>query len=600
MLKVHDWLKAASTLTMFAIFTACASGTGGRITPTSVAPRAVPNALAGGQAAALARADVAWQAGDYDAARGLYEAIVRRSASAPSVAVFRLATLTAWDNRLDEGVSLFRRYVAMEPRDTEGRVALARAIAWTGRYSEAVAVYDSVIAGDPNQRSAILGRAQTLAWAGDFDAALATYKEWVSTHRSDREAAIEYARVLAWSGDLEGAESLYTELSATGNANAKKGLARVIGWKGDLQRSERTWRQVLVTDPADAEALTGLAQVLSWQGRQADAEIALQLALRANPAYGDARTLMRWVQADLRPSVTVSGLGSSDSDDNRSTGFILDYVTRAPWNGTVGLKYSERWANFAAVDSRADGLNVFARWQPSGSSWQLRADAGATHHSSTFVATPERKRTIPSGALRASGNIGRALTVGLGASRTPFDETALLIANGVVSSEAAGEVEIALPGPLSLAGAASHARLTGGTLENSRNAFSSTLRWTHNRRWSLGIGARQFGYDTTSSDGYFAPKRYRLAELSGRGRVGGTLGWNAEGDVGLGTQSIEFFGSNGGSRRAERLALTAGYRFTPAHELSAGGSYANVAGPGQTGGSEYKFYAFSLRARVGF
>jgi hypothetical protein len=68
----------------------------------------------------------------------------------------------------------------------------------------------------------------------------------------------------------------------------------------------------------------------------------------------------------------------------------------------------------------------------------------------------------------------------------------------------------------------------------------------------------------------------------------------------VGRQSIDFFGSSAGSRRAERVALTAGYRFSPAHEFSAAGSYANVAGPGQSGGSEYKAYAFSLRARVGF
>ena len=80
----------------------------------------------------------------------------------------------------------------------------------------------------------------------------------------------------------------------------------MIGWRGDLERSEATWRRVLETDPNDPEALTGLAQVLTWQGRQTDAESALQQALRANPSYGDARALMRWVQADLRPSVSVS------------------------------------------------------------------------------------------------------------------------------------------------------------------------------------------------------------------------------------------------------------------------------------------------------
>ncbi|HEY6088338.1 MAG TPA: tetratricopeptide repeat protein [Gemmatimonadaceae bacterium] len=547
----------------------------------------------------LARADSAWEAGSFLLANELYEAILAKDPSSHS-AIFRLATLRSWDNRFDESIALFRRYVALEPNYTEGRLALARVIAWSGDYATSVAMYDSVLTREPGNRGAALGRAQTLAWSGQLDDALDAYKQWTVAHPTDREASMDYARALAWGGHLDTAEGLYTELSRTGNANAKKGLARVIGWRGDLQRSERTWRQVLVTDPTDPEALTGLAQVLSWQGRQGDAESALQLALRANPAYGDARALMRFVQADLRPSVTVAGIGGNDSDHNRSTSFLLDYAVGAPWNGTVGARYMERWANFATVDSRADAASAFARWQPAGTSWQFRADAGATRHTSTLVPTPARKQTIPSGALSASGNVARSLLIRVAASRAAFDETAMLIASGVVSSEFAGEAEIALPARFTLSGAASRARLTGGARENARNAFSSTLRWAHNRRWSLAVGARQFGYDTTSSDGYFAPKKYTLAEASGRGRVGGELGWNLVGDMGLGRQSIDFFGSSAGSRLAERAVLTAAYRFDPAHEFSASGWYANVAAPGQTGGSEYKAYTFSLRARVGF
>jgi len=170
----------------------------------------------------------------------------------------------------------------------------------------------------------------------------------------------------------------------------------------------------------------------------------------------------------------------------------------------------------------------------------------------------------------------------------------------VVTSAVGGEAEIALPARFTLSGAASHSRLTGGARENARDAFSSTLRWTHNRRWSLAVGGYQYGYDTTSADGYFAPRRYTLAEASGRGRVGGDLGWNADVDVGLGRQSIELFGSSTGSRLAERIALSLGYRFDPAREVSASSGYANVAGPGQTGASEYRAYTFSLRARLGF
>ena len=586
-------LALATAFALSAFATTAAAQVG--VADSRIAPTADPVS----QRANLARADSAWEAGGYLLAAQLYEAILARDPSS-HIALYRLATLRSWDNRFDEGIALFRRYIALEPDYTEGRMALARTIAWSGQYSSAIAIYDSVLTSQPTYRDAVLGRAQTLAWAGHLGEALSAYKQWVSTHPTDRNASMDYARALAWNGQMDEAERMYVQLAKTGNANAKKGLARTIGWRGELDRSERTWREVLATDPADPEALTGLAQVLSWQGRQADAETALQAALRANPAYGEARTLLRWVQADLRPSVTISGMGTNDSDNNRSTSFVLDYVERAPWNGTVGVKYVERWANFAAIDSRADAANFFARWQPAATSWQFRVDAGVTRHSTTFVPVSAPKTTIMNGALSASGKVGRSLTLRMGASRAPFDETALLIANGVLSSEMAGEAEIALPARFSLSGAASQAQLTGGARDNTRNAFSSTLRWTRSRTWSLAVGARQFGYDTTSADGYFAPKKYTLAEASARGRIGGQLGWNADADVGLGQQRIELFGLSAESRLAERAAISLGYRFDPAHEISAAGGYANVAAPGQTSGSEYKWYTFSLRARFGF
>ena len=596
-----DPRRASSKLATLVLLAGCATATRHTAVSSGVPTgRSSEAARPASQKYALVRADSAYQAGAYPLAGALYEGIVTQDPSPASIAIFRLATLRSWDGQLDDAVALYRRYITLEPRDAEGRLALARTLAWGGNYSSAIAIYDSLIAGDQRQRDAVLGRAQTLAWSGRLGEALATYKGWIRDHPTDRNASIEYARALAWNGQFDDAEAMYTQLARTGNAGAKKGLARVIGWRGELDRSERTWREVLETDPQDPEALTGLAQVLTWQGRQTDAESALLLALRANPAYGDARTLLRWVQADLRPSATLTAVSINDSDNNRATVLSADYLARAWWNGAIGGRYTERSANFAAIDSRADAVNLFARWQPGSSSWQLRADGGVTRHSSTLIPTTRPPRTIGSGGLRLSGNVGRALTVGVSGSRAPFDETALLIANGVVSSDLAGEAAVALPARFTLSGAASRARLTGGTRENARNAFTSTLRWTHSRNWSLAVGGRQFGYDTTSVDGYFAPRRYTLAEAGGRGRIGGQLGWNADADVGLGRQSIEFFGSSAGSRLAERVAMSLGYRFDPAREVSAAGGYANVAAPGQTTGSEYKWYTFSLRARLGF
>ncbi|MFL5593688.1 MAG: tetratricopeptide repeat protein [Gemmatimonadaceae bacterium] len=600
MATISDVRRASLTL-ILPIVTACATahsaapaGSG----TTAARPLAVAHAQPPKDA--MLRADNAYQAGDYASATALFEAIVLGESSPPSLAVFRLATLRSWDSRLDEAVGLYRRYIVQEPRDAEGRLALARTLAWGGHYASAIAIYDTLIASNQRLRDATVGRAQTQAWAGDVKGALAVYAAWTRDHPSDREASMDYARTLAWNNQMDEAETLYTQLSRTGNATATKGLARVIGWKGDLERSEQTWRRVLTTDPADPEALTGLAQVLSWQGRQTDAESALELALRSNPGYGDARTLLRWVRADLRPSMTVSGISINDSDKNRSTGVVVDYVARAWWNGAIGGTYTGRSANFQGIDSRADAGNIFGRWQPAGSSWQLRADGNLTHHSSTFVSPTSDKRTIGGGALRVSGKVGHTLTLGFSAARSPFDETALLIANGVVSSEITSEGQLALPGRVSISGAGSRARLTGGTAENARNAFSSTLRWTGSRRWSIAVTGRQFEYDTTSSDGYFAPRRYTLAEASGRAHIGSSLGWNADADIGLGHQSVELFGAAASSRMAERASFTFGYRFDPAREISASGGYANVAAAGQRTGSEYKWNTFALRARLGF
>jgi tetratricopeptide (TPR) repeat protein len=204
-------------------------------------------AVQSGPRATLARADSAYAAGAYPLAKVLYEELVSQPSPA-SIAVFRLATLRSWDNRLDESVALYRRYIAQEPRDAEGRIALARTLAWGGHYDAAIATYDTLIAANQRTRDATMARAQTFAWAGRLGDALAVYKTWVRDHPGDREAAIDYARTLAWSGQLDEAEQMYTQLSRTGNTAATKGLARVIGWRGELQRSERTWRRVLGAD----------------------------------------------------------------------------------------------------------------------------------------------------------------------------------------------------------------------------------------------------------------------------------------------------------------------------------------------------------------
>src|SRR2546423_4008853 len=221
MVTLSNSLRASLTLALVAL-SACATAASRASARSEVLiPRAAASFHATPDKDALRRADSAYQAGAYGLAADLFEGIVNGEASPPSIAIFRLATLRSWDNRLEEANALYRRYIAQEPRDAEGRLALARTLAWGGHYASSIAIYDSLIAARQRYRDAVMGRAQTLAWAGDLKDALATYKAWVADHPSDREAAMDYARALAWNNQMDQAEALYTQLAKTGNATAR-------------------------------------------------------------------------------------------------------------------------------------------------------------------------------------------------------------------------------------------------------------------------------------------------------------------------------------------------------------------------------------------
>jgi tetratricopeptide (TPR) repeat protein len=147
----------------------------------------------------IAAGDAAWVAREHDAARTAYAAVVRRDSSY-SRAVFRLGTLLAWKNSLDEALTLYRLYSRLEPRDADGPLAVARTLAWASRYGEAVALYDSLLARDRHMQGAVLGRAQTLAWSGKLRESMDAYEAWLRGHPSDADAWCGLAAALHWSG----------------------------------------------------------------------------------------------------------------------------------------------------------------------------------------------------------------------------------------------------------------------------------------------------------------------------------------------------------------------------------------------------------------
>jgi len=89
---------------------------------------------------------------------------------------------------------LFRRYVALEPSDPWGFIALGDALARSGRYGDALRSYDDALRLAPGERDAVIGRLRVLARAGHTDAAARGYRQWLDANPNDAEAWGELAR----------------------------------------------------------------------------------------------------------------------------------------------------------------------------------------------------------------------------------------------------------------------------------------------------------------------------------------------------------------------------------------------------------------------
>ncbi len=140
----------------------------------------------------LARADAAFAAGDATTAAREYAAALAVD-SDNSRATYRLADLSKRTDPI-ESLRLFRRYVALEPTDPWGYMAVGDALARAGSYGDALRSYNDALQLAPGERDAVIGRLRVLARARRTDAAVAGYRRWLDANPTDAEAWGELAR----------------------------------------------------------------------------------------------------------------------------------------------------------------------------------------------------------------------------------------------------------------------------------------------------------------------------------------------------------------------------------------------------------------------
>jgi tetratricopeptide (TPR) repeat protein len=150
----------------------------------------------------LAAADSAYNDGNRMLAQRYYAAVLELNPK-NSRAVYQLGQLSG--EKAAEAIAFFRQYVALEPRDAWGYIALARALARVGELDEALAQMDAARRVAPSERDVWVGRARILAQANRTDAAIMQYERWTSLHPTDAEAWRELAAQRSKAGRIDGA-----------------------------------------------------------------------------------------------------------------------------------------------------------------------------------------------------------------------------------------------------------------------------------------------------------------------------------------------------------------------------------------------------------
>jgi hypothetical protein len=321
--------------------------------------------------------------------------------------------------------------------------------------------------------------------------------------------------------------------------------------------------------------------VFHWQGREGAAGRQAGSALALDSTYRPARELREAVKVASRSSVETSTSWSNDSDGN--TNWWQTVTASAPV--ADGMRALGSAGALQAGDPAREGSRVGGE---AGVTWglgkvQLTGAAGARRLDPAAAAT----RTAVTYRGRAGYRPIPTLGLGLGYSRAPFDETALLIERALDLESLEGGADLALTPWLSAYAGGGMSWLSDG---NNRSSAAAGLTGTIKRRFFLGAFGRTLGYDRRGI-GYFSPDRFSLLEAVG----GYTLErgmWNGRFGGGLGAQRI---GEQGEAQSEWHLEGRLGRRWGTDNRIELFGLVTNSAVSSTSGAFRYRSAGASVR-----
>ncbi len=462
-----------------------------------------------------------------------------------------------------------------------------------GDYKAARADYQRVLAADSNNVPALYRVAILDSWDGKLVRSLRRLARLRLLAPDDGDIMVSQAQVLAWAGRSRASEALYDSVLVRWptRTDALAGRARSVAWGGNLDRAEKLWRDALAAHPDDPELLIGLAQTLYWKGEPALAEAYAARARSLAPEDRTALDLERSLRAALRPATSSSGNEGQDSDGDDFVTFQSAFT--APLSGNTQGTLEALWRH-DTDPVRADGSYGFDSRVvlPLGAGAQLRAGLGVRR-----LASDSGPGTTPAtGEFSIGIRPASYATVSLGYSRSPFDDTALLIERGFVIDAIDLGWDLAPSAHWDLSGGGGTAWISDG---NQRYSAVVALLARVSSGLEFGPFARVLTYRNNLGDGYFAPNRFTV--LEGRSTYTWRHAvWEVRTDAGAGSQQV-FIGAP--FQVEWHLGLTMARSWGANNELGLVGILTNSAAATSASGTRseaYRYSSLALRYQQGF
>lgn len=452
----------------------------------------------------LRRADAAYAAGDRDRAEREYAAVVAID-PAQSRAVFRLAQLRETRDRAG-AIALYRRYVALEPGDAWGHMALGTALGAHGDVHAALAAYDAAARLAPRERDVHVGRARVLARARHADAAIAAYERIVAEHPRDVEAWQDLAAQQRAAGDHHAAvASLQRARSVAGSARERQAIER------DITRNRLATR-------ASVAPLAGAS-------RDSDGLSTTQAGMTVTSA------LLGTARVSARAGVRRAGDGThARATQELSAVALLRPSAQLRLELEGGVRRADRtFINLAPTDPIGPPRGPRA---PVG-----RAPApGASRYQSYPVGRTRVAWRQPGDAIAFDARVGRQL----------LDASPALVAQGVLRDEAAATVDMRVRGPVRVRGFGRTATIHTDDERNRRDIIGGALAWAPGT-YEVTARAQRTTYGAPTTLAYFAPRFVDGAELTTYLERETTGGATLALDLGAGAQRVASWDAEAGA-----------------------------------------------------